>query len=97
MIPDLEKHIIKFDPSEVAPCIHDNFDVEEQFERLEQLNELLRAIEAMRSRRDNCIHNINFGMAGLIDSIRERQLNRIDTINRAISRLTDAYLKRTIG
>ena len=97
MIPELQKYVRGFDPSDVAPCIHDKFDVEEQYKRLEQLKELLRAIEAMRSRRDNCIHNINFGMAGLIDSIRERQLNRIDTINRAISRLTDAYLKRTIG
>ena len=90
---DLKKHINPFRNSEVEWYGSDELDTDEQFERIERITELLNAIDSMRERRAHCIWNINNSLAGLHDGLRAKQLNSIDTINRAIRRLTDAYLR----
>jgi transcription termination factor NusB len=91
---DLKKHIKPFRNSEVEWYGSDELDTDEQLERIERITELLHAIYLMRVRRAHCIWNINNSLAGLDDYLRSKQLNRIDTLNRAITRLSHYYLNQ---
>lgn len=55
---------------------------------------LLESIEEMQQRKERCKENL-FGFAGQFPRLRAKYINRIDTLDRAIVRLTNVYKLKT--
>ena len=91
---DLKKHIKPFDRSEVRWYgLPYGLDFQDQIERAERMKGLALGIVELQKRREGCLEAINTTLGGVIPELRAKHINRIDTINRAIRRLTDAYTR----
>lgn len=81
-----------FSADEVALIEHHIFDTERLKKRHERCIQLLEALRSLHRRKSWMIESIG-GFAGVFPETRRKYVNRVDTLNRCITRMEAAYYR----
>ena len=88
---DLSRWVIRFQESEVPKIKFENLPTQELILKHSKAISLLEGIEGLKRRKESCIEAIN-GLYGTFPVLRAKGVRKVDTLNRAISRLEQSYL-----
>ena len=95
--PGWKRYVKPFQESEVKDYGINHMNLDEVHKRTVRLSELIQAIHDLRRRKEIRKQSVN-GFPGTFPKIRAKDVNNIDTLNRAILRMVNSYyseLKKT--
>ncbi len=88
----LTDYVMRFSEAEVPAVKHTIFDVDRIEAQHNRCIELLEAIHDLHRRKTHVIENIE-GFIGTFPESRAKCVNRVDTLNRCITRMEAAYYR----
>ena len=89
---NLANYVTPFSEAEVPTVKHTIFDVDRIESQHNRCIELLEAIHDLQRRKSRVIENIE-GFIGTFPESRAKCVNRVDTLNRCITRMEAAYYR----